>query len=123
MERKSKLPTVAIKATAEKPIEANKEKLHIGSNQLPSCIFFGNIYQGCFVADSCESGDWPFVSLHTALENVFTDSNNAIFILEGFMVSIIFNPDSGFYVFDSHARNSFGTTITHYKQEPLNFHG
>ena len=82
VERKSKLPIVAIKATSETPIEANKEKLHIGSNQLKSCIVFGNIYQGCFVADLCESRDSPFVSLHV-LENVFTDSNNAIFILEG----------------------------------------
>ena len=41
--------------------------------------------------------------MHTALENVFTNNNNAIF-----MVSIIHNANSGFYVFDSHARNSFG---------------
>ena len=111
LERKSKLPIVAIKATSYIPIEANKEKLHIGSSHLQSCIVFRNICQGCFVADSCEGGDWPFTSSHTALENDFTDSN-AIVILEGFMVSIIFNPDSGYYVFDSHARNSSGVTIT-----------
>ncbi len=49
-----------------------------------------------------------FLCLHEALQNVFAENNNAIFILDGYMISIILNPDSTFCLFDSHARNYLG---------------
>ena len=115
----SELPIVATKAIPEKPQTETNSKLY-ESNLPGSSITFGNISQGSFNHDTQNDNDSPFIPLHTALENVFTDNNYAIFILDGYMVSIIHNPNSGFYVFDSHARNSFGMPDMNGKAVVLN---
>ena len=99
----SELPIVATKATTAKPPTETNSKLN-ESNGSWSSISFVNVFKGSFfIINAQDNNDSPFIPLHTALENVFTNNNNAIF-----MISIIHNANSGFYVFDSHARNSFG---------------
>ena len=103
----SELPVVATEAITEKPPIEGNSKLN-DSDQSGSSITFGNVSQGSFIRDTQDDNDSPFIPLHTALKNVFKASNHAIFILDGYTVSIIYHPKSGFYVFDSHARNSLG---------------
>ena len=103
----SELPIVATKATVARP----KIDIHSKLNEFDdsgSSVIFGDIFQGSFFCNTQNDNDSPFIPLHTSLQNVFTNDNSAIFILEGYMISIIHSPNSGFYVFDSHARNPLG---------------
>ena len=102
-------PIVAVKLTPiESTCEENNSKFHSESHLSGSSIMFGHIYQGSFFGDTQDFTDSPFCSLPTALENVFTDKTNALFILDGYMVSIMYDPVFGYYLFDSHAKNSLG---------------
>ena len=87
------LPIVSTKATTVcKPPTETNSKLN-ESNGSRSSITFGNVSQGSFfISNAQDNNDSPFIPLHTALENVFTNNNNAIF-----MVSIIHNANSEFY--------------------------
>ena len=50
----------------------------------------------------------PFVNVGSALMNTFTQSKDAILILDGYMMALMHDINSFFYLFDPHARNSFG---------------
>ena len=69
-------------------------------------INYKEFYQGRIVCVEHEN-EVPYVTLHSALMNTFSDSNNAFIILDGFVMGLMKFLDS-FYVFDSHARNCSG---------------
>ena len=97
----SALPIVATKAITEKLLTEANSKLN-ESDESGSYITFRNISLGSFISDTQDDNHSPFIPLQTALKNVFKVNKHAIFIFYGYMVSIIYNPSSGFYVFDSH---------------------
>jgi hypothetical protein len=43
--------------------------------------------------------------------NTFTQSKDAILILDGYMMALMHDINSFFYLFDPHARNSFGLSV------------
>jgi hypothetical protein len=79
------------------PIEAHINEWYIN---------YGNEVQG-LIRNEREASP-PFVSLEVGLMNTFAQNKYAIIILEGYMMALIHNVDSAFYLFDPHARNSNG---------------
>ncbi len=55
-----------------------------------------------------ETVDTPYITLHSALMDTFSQYKYAILILQGYMIGIIFGKDSNFYVFDLHGRDEYG---------------
>ena len=84
-------------------MEAKNETNSINSWWL---INYKEFFQGRIVCVEHEN-EVPYVTLHSALMNTFSDSNNAFIILDGFVMGLMKFLDS-FYVFDSHARNCSG---------------
>ena len=52
--------------------------------------------------------DGPYVDIGTALMGSFAIDKYALLVLDGYVMGIIHDIDTGFYVFDSHSRNSVG---------------
>ena len=63
---------------------------------------YNKFYQGRIDSSFC--GDGPFCSLKQVLINTFSDSSNAMLVLDGYCYQKI----RFLYLFDSHARNSLG---------------
>ena len=77
------------------PIEAQKHQIwHVKHGQYLQGFIANN--------DGVETVDTPYVTLHSALMDTFSQYKYAILILRGYMIGIIFGIDSTFYVFDSH---------------------
>ena len=57
-------------------------------------------------------GDGPFCSLKQVLINAFSDSSNAMLVLDSYVMAVIKKTDF-LYLFDSHARNSLGIPEEH----------
>ena len=66
---------------------------------------YNKFYQGRIDRSFC--GDGPFCSLKQVLINAFSDSSNAMLVLDGYVMAAIKKSDF-MYLFDSHARNSLG---------------
>ena len=56
---------------------------------------------------SCEIEE-PYFDLHVALMNSFAIEKYALLILQGYVMAVIRDIDTGYYVFDSHSRNFVG---------------
>ena len=74
-------------------------------NNFEYCLDFNKFYQGRIDRSFC--GDGPFCSLKQVLINAFSDSTNAMLVLDGYVMAVIQKSDF-LYLFDSHARNSLG---------------
>ena len=74
-------------------------------NNFEYCLDFNKFYQGRIDRSFC--GDGPFCSLKQVLINAFSDSSNAMLVLDGYVMAVIQKSDF-LYLFDSHARNSLG---------------
>jgi hypothetical protein len=61
--------------------------------------------QGSIITNEHEVGA-PYVNFGSALMNTFTQSKDAILILDGYMMTLMHYINS--YLFDPHARTSFG---------------
>ena len=72
-------------------------------NNFEYCL--DKFYQGRIDRSFC--GDGPFFSLKQVLINAFSDSSNAMLVLDGYVMAVIQKSDF-LYLFDSHARNSLG---------------
>ncbi len=92
-QNKSELPSVV------EPIETQ-------NNHQVWFITYGKDHQGLIIYSESEF-DYPYYSIHSALMSTFTNSNDAILILEGYTMALIKHFDF-FYLFDSHARNYNG---------------
>jgi hypothetical protein len=67
----------------------------------------GKDRQGSIITNEHEVGA-PYVNFGSALMNTFTQSKDAILILDGYMMALMHDINCFFYLFDPHARNSFG---------------
>ena len=85
----------------ESPYVTNRNKKSVHS------IDFGSVSQGSFFHQFISNLESPFINLEFAFQHLFRIYNSALFILEGYMISIMKNSNA-FYVFDSHARNPSG---------------
>ena len=56
---------------------------------------------------SCEIEE-PYFDLHVALMNSFAIEKYALLILQGYVMAVVRDIDTGYYVFDSHSRNFVG---------------
>ena len=74
-------------------------------NNVEYCQFYSQFYQGRVDHSFC--GEGPFCSLKQVLINAFSDSANAMIVLDGYIMAVIKDSES-FYLFDSHARNLRG---------------
>ena len=112
----SEMPLVA--TNSEVPVVAN----HSENSEMPlatkvneetpnrkyNFIKYGQAFQGLFYPKDYLHGEGePFLTLDLALINVFSISNYAVMILDGYMISFIKDSDI-FYSYDSHARNCHG---------------
>ena len=80
-------------------------KVATSQNNFEYCLDFNKFYQGRIDRSFC--GDGPFCSLKQVLINAFSDSSNAMLVLDGYVMAVI-QKSNCFYLFDSHARNSLG---------------
>ena len=69
-------------------------------NNFEYCLDFNKFYQGRIDRSFC--GDGPFCSLKQVLINAFSDSSNAMLVLDGYVMAVIQESDF-FCLFDSHA--------------------
>ena len=74
-------------------------------NNVEYCWNYNKFYQGSIDRSFC--GDGPFFSLKQVLINAFSDSLNAMLVLDGYVMAVITKSDF-LNLFDSHARNSLG---------------
>ena len=84
-------------------VEAQSQSNNINSWWL---INYKEFYQSR-IACSEHENEAPYVTLHSALVNTFSDNNYAFIILDGHIMALTKSLDS-IYVFDCHARNCFG---------------
>jgi hypothetical protein len=70
-------------------------------------INYGKDRQGSIITNEHEVGA-PYVNFGSALMNTLTQSKDAILILDGYMMALMHDINSFFYLFDPHARNYFG---------------
>ena len=80
-------------------------KVATSLNNVEYCLNYSQFYQGRIDRSFC--GEGPFCSLKQVLINAFSDSVNAMIVLDGYIMAVIKDSES-FYLFDSHARNSRG---------------
>ena len=73
-------------------------------------INYGKDRQGSIITNEHEVGA-PYVNFGSALMNTFTQSKDAILILDGYMMALMHDINSFFYLFDTHTRNSFGMLL------------
>jgi hypothetical protein len=74
-------------------------------NENQICLInYGAEFQGFVITDQEIASH--YYDIHTALLNTFKNDNYAILILEGYMMALVKQTDN-FYLFDSHARDSF----------------
>ena len=85
-------------------------------NNVEYRLNYNKFYQGRIDRSFC--GDGLFCSLKQVLINAFSDSSNAMLVLDGYMMAVIKKSDF-LYLFDSHARNSLGIPDAY--MEPLLF--
>ena len=75
-------------------------------NENQICLInYGAEFQGLVITD--QEIECHYYDIHTALLNTFISDSYAIVTLEGYMMALVKQTDN-FYVFDSHARDSFG---------------
>ena len=74
-------------------------------NNVEYCLNYSQFYQGRI--DRLFWGEEQFLSQKQVLINAFSDSANAMIVLDGYIRAVIKHSES-FYLFDSHARNSRG---------------
>ena len=74
-------------------------------NNVEYCLNYSQFYQGRIDHSFCSEG--PFCSLKQVLINAFSDSANAMIVLDGYIMAV-FKDSESFYLFDSHARNLRG---------------
>ena len=65
-----------------------------------------DFYQG-FIFPVDDQNKTPYVDLHSALMNTFSNDNYAFIILDGYVLALIKHINNCIYVFDSHARNEY----------------
>ena len=73
-------------------------------NNFEYCLDFNKFYQGRIDRSFC--GDGPFCSLKQVLINAFSDSSNAMLVLDGYVMAVIQKSDF-LYLFDSHNRSNY----------------
>ncbi len=91
-------PPIEEQSITDMPDDAENE------NQI-CLINYGAEFQGLVITD-CEI-ECHYYDIHTALLNTFISDSYAIVILQGYMMALVKQTDN-FYVFDSHARDSYG---------------
>ena len=69
-------------------------------NNVEYRLNYNEFYQGRIDRSFC--GDGPFCSLKQVLINAFSDSSNAVLVLDGYVMAVIKKSDF-LYLFDSHA--------------------
>ena len=74
-------------------------------NNVEYRLNYNKFYQGRIDRSFC--GDGLFCSLKQVSMNGFSDSSNAMLVLDGYVIAVIKKSDF-LYLFDSHARNSMG---------------
>ena len=80
-------------------------KVATSLNNVEYCLNYSQCNQGRI--DRSFWGEEQFLSQKQVLINAFSDSANAMIVLDGYITAVIKDSES-FYLFDSHARNSRG---------------
>ena len=75
-------------------------EVETSQNNVEYHLNYNDFYQGCIDRSFC--GDGPFCSLKQVLINAFSDSSNAMLVLDGYVMAVIQESDF-FCLFDSHA--------------------
>ena len=107
----------SISQTCELPVRANNTQspVEVTTYSDPSVveqnkkywkINYQEFYQGTIFPCDLETGA-PYFSLHFALMDAFANHDFAFIILDGYTMSLMKSAND-IYLFDSHARNSFG---------------
>lgn len=109
-------PSFRAQSSEESPIVVNNTDLpvvvepvniQINKNENQSWLInYKDFYQGNINMNGKEN-EAPYFTLHSDLMNTFTDVSHSLIVLEGYIMALV-NTLDYIYVFDSHARNSFG---------------